>query len=144
MKLLIFISCLFLIISCNNKKVAIKKPTFLIGNWLRINDKDSVTTYETWQKNLSGIGLSLKRKDTIFFEKMSIINKNDSLFLKVDGVNEDSTYFKFTSQTDTSFVCVNPTNEFPKKINYYLENNQLKAIVSANDFKIDFVFNKIK
>ncbi|MCG1035917.1 DUF6265 family protein [Polaribacter sargassicola] len=144
MKLVLLIFCSFLIISCSNKKENIKQPDFLTGNWIRTNDKDSVKTYEIWQKNLTGIGFSLKGKDTIFFEKMDIVNIKDTLFLKVDGPNEEPTFFKFINQTDSSFVCVNTLNEFPKKIKYYKENNQLKAIISNDDFKIDFVFEKIK
>ena len=117
-------------------------PSFLLGNWIRINDKDSVTTYETWQNNFSGFGLTLKGKDTTFFEKMKIINKNDTLYLKVSGVNESPTPFKFTEQTDSSFVCINQENEFPKKIKYWLENDLLKATVSNDDFKIDFIFER--
>ena len=139
-----FLFCYFLvIISCQSEKVKPKKPTFLIGNWIRTNDADSLKTYETWRKDFSGIGLTLKGRDTTFFEKMEIVSKNDSLFLKVSGVNETPTLFKFTSQTDTSFVCENPKNEFPKKIKYYLENQQLKAVVSSDGFSIDFAFKKL-
>lgn len=73
---------------------------------------------------------------------MSIVSINDTLFLKAEGVNETPTLFKFTQQTDTSFICENPKNEFPKKILYYKDNNQLKAEVSSEDFKIDFVFER--
>jgi len=143
MKLLLFICCLFLILSCSNLQKEIKQPSFLVGNWIRTNDKDSVTTYEKWQKDLTGIGFSLKEKDTIFFEKLDIINIKDTLFLKVTGVNANSTLFKFTEQTDTSFTCVNPKNEFPKKIKYYLEKNQLKATISNDKFNVDFIFDKL-
>ncbi|MEE9407050.1 MAG: hypothetical protein V3V28_03130 [Polaribacter sp.] len=74
---------------------------------------------------------------------MKIITKNDTLFLKVSGVNENSTLFKFTQQTYSSFVCENLQNEFPKKITYWLENKLLKAAVSNDDFKIDFIFKSI-
>ena len=144
MKTFFFIFCFLILISCLKEKNEIQKPTFLVGNWIRTNEKDSLKTYETWQKNLSGIGLTLKGKDTTFYEEMKIITKNNTLFLAISGVNETPTPFKFTKQTDTSFVCENPKNEFPKKIKYFLENKQLKAIVSADDFKIDFVFEKIK
>ena len=144
MKTFFFIFCFLILISCLKEKNEIQKPTFLVGNWIRTNEKDSLKTYETWQKNLSGIGLTLKGKDTTFYEEMKIITKNNTLFLAISGVNETPTPFKFTKQTDTSFVCENPKNEFPKKIKYFLENKQLKAIVSADDFKIDFVFKKVK
>lgn len=73
---------------------------------------------------------------------MSILKINDTLHLEVKGVNENPTLFKFTNQTDTSFVCENPKNEFPKKITYFKDGKQLKAIVAADDFRIDFVFEK--
>ena len=143
MKAFFFIFCFLLIISCQKEKNKTQKPTFLFGKWIRINEKDSLKTYEAWQKNFSGIGLTLKGKDTTFFEQMKIFEKKDSLFLQVSGINETSTLFKFTEQTDSSFVCENPKNEFPKKIKYYLEKEQLKAVVSSDDFKIDFVFDKM-
>ena len=142
MKLLIYTCCLLLMISCQNEKKETQKPSFLIGDWVRVNDKEGTITYEIWRFNLKGLGYTLKKKDTIFKETLSIVTIKDSLFLKVEGVNETPTLFKFTQQTDTSFVCKNNENEFPKKIKYYLEDNLLKAIVSADDFKIDFIFER--
>ena len=140
MNLLPILCCILLMFSCNTEKTNLQKPTFLIGNWIRINDKDSVTTYEIWQKDFTGIGLTLKGKDTTFFEQMKILIKNDTLFLEVSGVNPTPTLFLFTDQTDTSFVCENPKNEFPKKIKYFLDNQHLFAEVSNADFKTDFVY----
>lgn len=113
------------------------------GKWIRLNDKPEKTTYEIW-KNTNGLGYTLQKKDTVFKEIMNIVRIKDTLFLKVEGVNENPTLFKFTKQTDTSFVCENLKNKFPKKIYYYLEKKQLKAEVSNDDFKIDFVFEKVK
>lgn len=142
MRLLLFSTCFLLLVSCQNENSKTKKPTFLIGNWIRKNDKKGNKTYENWQKDLTGLGFTLKNKDTIFKELMSIVSLNDTLHLKVEGVNEKPTLFKFTKQTDTSFVCENPQNEFPKNIYYFKDGKQLKAIVSADDFKIDFIFEK--
>ncbi|WP_157663311.1 hypothetical protein [Polaribacter sp. SA4-12] len=142
MKLLLYICCLLLMVSCQNEKKEIQKPSFLIGNWIRVNDKEGVITYEMWNSSLKGLGYTLKEKDTTFKETLSIVTIKDTLFLKVEAVNENPTLFKFTQQTDSSFVCENEKNEFPKKIKYYLENDQLKAIVSSDDFKIDFIFER--
>lgn len=130
-------------ISCQNQTNKREKPSFLIGNWIRLNDKEGSKTYETWNTNFKGIGYTKQGQKTSFEEILSIVTIKDTLYLKVEGVNETATLFKFTQQTDTSFVCENPKNEFPKKIKYYLENEQLKAIVSADDFRIDFVFDRI-
>ncbi len=143
MKLLLYTCCLLLIVSCQNEKKEIQKPSFLIGDWIRVNDKEGAVTYETWNSDLKGLGYTIKEKDTTFKEILSIITIKDTLFLKVESVNENPTLFKFKQQTDTSFVCENKKNEFPKMIKYYLENDQLKAIVAADEFKIEFIFNKI-
>ncbi|WP_158838856.1 hypothetical protein [Polaribacter sp. L3A8] len=142
MKLLPIICSFLLLVSCHQEKRKTQKPTFLVGDWVCVNDKEGSITYETWHTNLKGLGYTLKEKDTTFKEILSIVTIKDTLFLKVEGVNENPTLFKFKQQSATSFVCENPKNEFPKKIKYYLENNQLKAIVSAKDFKIDFVFER--
>ena len=129
-------------ISCKVKKKEPQKPLFLIGDWIRTNNKKGSITYEKWNSDFTGLGFTLKEKDTTFKEILSIVNINDTLFLKVEGVNENPTLFKFTSQTDSYFVCENSKNEFPKKIKYFKENNFLKAEVSSDNFKIDFVFKQ--
>ncbi|QMU65577.1 MAG: hypothetical protein GKR88_15665 [Flavobacteriaceae bacterium] len=113
-----------------------------MGNWTRLNDKSGQKTYEKWNSDFTGIGYTLQEKDTVFKEILSIINKNDTLYLQVEGVNEKPTLFRFTSQTQISFTCENPKNEFPKKISYYMHSDTLKATVSNDDFTIDFVFIK--
>jgi hypothetical protein len=144
MKYYYFIFCLFLVASCQPKKAIQKKPSFLIGKWVRTNSTDSLKTYENWQKDFTGFGLTLKGNDTTFFEQLRILEKNDSLFLEVSGVNESPTLFQFTKQTATSFVCENLINEFPKKIKYYIDGPLLKAEVSNENFQIDFVFERIE
>ncbi|AUC85268.1 hypothetical protein CW731_08185 [Polaribacter sp. ALD11] len=143
MKPFISIFCFLLIISCNPIDTKPQKPSFILGKWIRTNDKPGNKTYETWNNSFTGLGITLKEKDTIFKERLSIISINDTLNLKVEGANETPTLFKFTQQTDTSFVCENAKNEFPKKITYFLEDEKLKAIVSNSDFKIDFVFERL-
>lgn len=144
MKHLLCFFCLFLIVSCHLKNKKLTKPKFLIGDWIRTNNKKGEITYETWQSDFTGFGITIKKKDTTFKEILSIVSINDSLFLKVENVNETATLFKFTSQTDTSFIAENSINKFPKKILYYKVKNQLKAEVSSEDFKIDFVFEKLE
>ena len=130
-----------LLCSCNEKS-KVQKPSFIIGNWERLNEKEGKKTYETWNSDFTGFGITLKNKDTTFKEILSIISINDTLTLKVEGVNAIPTLFKITQQTDTSFLAENPTHDFPTKIKYWLENKQLKAHVSNNEFGIDFVFEK--
>jgi hypothetical protein len=111
-----------------------------------MNNKPLHKNYETWYLNsnneLIGSGYTLKGKDTVFKEELAVISKNDTLFYQVTGVNENPTLFRFTKQTDSSFVCENHRNEFPNKIFYFKSNNKLNAIVSNDEFKIEFVFKR--
>ncbi len=144
MKYYFLICCLFIATSCQQKKATQKKPSFLIGEWIRTNTTDSIKTYENWRMDFTGFGLSLKGKDTTFFEQLRILEKNDSLFLEVSGIHEIPTLFQFTEQTATFFVCENLRNEFPKKIKYYIDGPLLKAEVSNENFQLDFIFERIK
>ena len=133
---------LFLFITNCTTKTTYKKPTWLVGKWKRINNKPNTVTYEFWNTNLSGTGFTLTKNDTTFKEILHITTINDTLFLKVSGVNETPTLFKITKQTDSSFTAENPTHDFPTRIEYWKENQQLKAKVSNKEFAIDFVFDK--
>lgn len=124
-------------------KTELTKPSFLIGNWIRTNNKPDHITYEIWNSDFSGYGLTLKGKDTTFYEKMKLVVKNDTMVLEVSGVNEEPTPFKFTKQTDTSFVCKNLKNEFPQKIKYWIKNDTLSAkIWNEGGYQVDFQFVK--
>ena len=144
MRFLLLAFSFLLIISCKTKNKNTSKLNWLHGKWERVNNKPNKQTFEFWSKDLTGLGFTLQKKDTVFKEKMHIVNLKDTLYLKVEGVNEQPTFFKFTNQTDSSFVCENSKNDFPKKIKYYLEYNYLKAEVSNDNVSIDFVFKRIK
>ena len=139
--LLLLFTILIVLFSCNKKSI-VNYPSFLIGSWERINDENGSSTFENWKSDFTGIGYTLKNKDTVFKELLSIVEKNDTLFLKVTGVNENPTLFKFTNQTYTSFTCRNNLNDFPKEINYWIENDTLKANISNEEFDLEFIFKK--
>ena len=72
---------------------------------IRVNEKESNTTYESWNTSLKDLSYTLKDNDTIFKENLSFIKLKDTLFLKEEGINDIATFFKLTQQTDSSFVC---------------------------------------
>jgi len=135
-----FICILFCMALISCAKEELKKPDFILGYWNRINNSEGKRTYEIWSSDFTGIGFTLQKSDTVFKEILSIVEINDTLVLKVEGVNEKPTLFKFTEQTETSFTSENPENEFPKKIKYYKDGNRLKAVISAGKDSVEFVF----
>ncbi|MFY7671781.1 hypothetical protein ACOSP6_11905 [Tenacibaculum sp. MEBiC06402] len=136
--LLLISSFLF---SCQDKP---KNPDFLIGKWQRINEDSSKVTYEIWNKDLTGLGYTLKEKDTVFKEVLNIISSEGKQYFEVTGVNQEPTLFLITELTENSIVCRNNENEFPKEISYWIENEILKAKVANDDFAIDFEFKRIQ
>lgn len=120
---------------------------YLLGKWIRTNDKAGRKTYEHWSKKEEeeyvGIGFTLTKKDTVFKEYLRLVKINAVWNYEVTGVNELPTYFKLTSQSANKFVCENPQNEFPKKIEYQLSGDSLSAFVSARETTLIFNFQKL-
>ncbi|MCH3882792.1 hypothetical protein [Tenacibaculum aquimarinum] len=143
MRILTFFALILLLNSCQTTTKQ-NYPDFLLGNWQRVNEKPEKQTFDFWNEDFTGIGFTLKDKDTIFKEIMSIVSLKDTLCLKVEGVNEKPTLFKFTEQTEDSFVAENKLNEFPKKIHYFKDGKRLKCKISNEEFEIDFVFEEMK
>lgn len=142
MRIFLFTLTCIVLYSCQVQN-KLQKPTWLVGKWERINEKPDTSTFDFWDEDLTAIGFTLKKSDTIFKEIMSIVSIKDTLHLKVEGVNEKPSLFKFTQQTDTSFVCENPTNEFPKKIHYFKDNDRLKCKISNKTSSVNFIFKKL-
>lgn len=139
-----FLLLILLFVSCNSSQEA--QFDWLLGNWERTNDTKGNKTYEYWTKKSNteyiGLGCTLKEKDTVFKENIHLIKDKEQWVFKVIGVNETPTLFSITSLNKTSFTCENPENEFPKKIIYSSENGNLKAVISAGETQIPFLFKK--
>ena len=97
MRTLVVFFCAILLVNCQKEVKKPSKPTFLIGNWIRLNDSEGNKTYENWKSELTGMGITINNGKTVFNEQMSMLEINDTLHLKVSNVNETPTYLKFTS-----------------------------------------------
>lgn len=132
------------------KTQSIEDVHWLLGEWQRTNARPGTTAYEFWEKSsenlLTGIGFSLKEKDTTFVERLKIELKDGILYYVADvQENASPVYFKFTQLTENGFVSENPEHDFPKMISYDLKDGQMTAIISdGGDKKMGFVFKKMK
>ncbi len=152
--LLIFLSLSFF--SCKEPKVAEEKSIepmisfeWLIGNWERSNDEPGQTTYENWTKanesRYDGVGFTMQGSDTVWQENTKLMKKGTAWIFSATGKGESkSTDFILTTMTDNSFVCENAANEFPKKIDYHLLGDSLRATISGGGPEIVFLFGKKK
>jgi len=150
MKYILFFS-LVCIMSCKKKEPAqdiITPFNYMEGSWERTNDKEGMTTLEHWKiKNetlLEGHAYTLYNKDTIFNERMKLIQKEDDWILQVIVGDEKPTVFKVTSQNKNSFQVSNPTNEFPKEIEYSYFDDVLSAKISGDGTEIPFIFWRVE
>ncbi len=152
MKYLVLIFTLLIIASCTSKE---QKQTeeiefdWLIGDWVRVGDdqfyNDTITTFEYWTRidNIYlGKGITLTRGDTTFFEQIVLYKPDSTWALEVSGVNQETTVFRLTEFTESSFTCENPENEFPNKIEYSINKDTLHAQVSNEQLTIPFAFIK--
>jgi len=140
-----FALTILLVYSCGKSKEEAQFD-WMLGNWERTNNSKGTKTYEYWTKKSKdeyiGYGCTLKNKDTVFKENIRLIKLNNLWSFEVVGVNEAPTLFKLISNKTNSFTCENQQNEFPKKISYFLDGEQLKAIISDDTTEIPFLFKK--
>ena len=152
MKYTLLLLTTIIFISCGNQKKSVDQKSnldWLIGDWIRTNNKENNITREHWVKHgdnqYYGFGYTMVGEDTIFQEEMQIFYR-DSVWILAVIMPEDSveTEFAFTKLDDQSFVSENPDNEFPKIIRYFKTSEGLNATISGNGMDVEFVFEPIE
>ena len=123
------------------------KLSWLEGTWTRTNAKPGRSGAELWTRGqgneLIGRGISMRGADTTFVEKLKIVIKSGDIYYVSDvPENPRPVDFKFTFIDDRSFVCENPAHDFPKKIAYYKDGDNLKAVISGDGKEIEYLFRR--
>lgn len=149
MKLLIscilFITCCF----CSPKQqVSIADLSWLMGT--RTTEQENMLIYESWEKTndelLSGRSYYTENGDTMLLETIEIKQIDGELFYCPSVANQNegkAAQFKLTSNNPNELVFENPDHDFPKKIVYIKENNNINAWIEGDGKKISFYMKKI-
>lgn len=119
--------------------------SWLEGDWIRLNDPEDGVTYEKWVVDngvYTGVGFTMSEGDTISKELMTIQKLDENWSLEVRVADEPMVAFDLTNNAANSFTFENQEIEFPKVINYVLENDTLKAVISNDEMSVDFIFVK--
>lgn len=124
-----------------------KQMEWLLGGWTRVNNPAGKSGYEYWQRKNDqewhGQGIALKGTDTTFVELLKIVVERGALYYVADVPgNNKPVYFEITSVNENSFICENPTHDFPKRIEYRFDGKQIHARVSAGSQGIDYIFER--
>lgn len=101
----------------------LNKANWFLGSWGNITKE--ATFKEVWNKNndssFVGESFVFVEKDTVFYERMDLFQKNDSLILKIsvkDQNKEKPVSFYLTKSNDKEVTFENPKHDFPTKIVY--------------------------
>ncbi len=140
----------FVFTMCNSKQnESTKNFDWLLGKWQRINEEQSKTTFENWEKTnnseYNGIGFTIQNNDTISREKMKIVETNGKWNLLVKTLEEkEFIRFEMSEIQEDKFECKNDTLDFPKLIKYWKNGNKINALVAGDSLKLSFEFKRIE
>ncbi len=150
-KLFFYLIISIFIQSCQSSRITTNDShfNFLLGEWIRTNEKDDRQTFELWKKENDstylGCGFTLKNNDTIWQEHTILTKENNIWYFKVKMSKNDqkTTDFKMISFTKDCFTLQKLENNFPKIIKYWKNGNQLNAeIYNDESNKVKFIFEK--
>ena len=121
---------------------------WLLGDWKRLNNQPGKENFESWSKTddlqYNGFSYTLEGTDTVFWEKMNLIQIDKEWSFQVRMKDGGGVDFKVFNTAENSFKCANKKNDFPKVIEYLLKDDQLLATISADSTKVPFVFSRLK
>lgn len=148
MKIIIYSLLVLTLCFCSPKTKTINELDWLIGS--RSTEQNGQIIYESWVKTndqlLSGKSFFVENNDTNILETIEIkIIDNETFYCPavVDQNDGESVLFKLTSTDPTKLVFENAQHDFPKKICYYQEGNNINASIEGNGKKIPFYMKGI-
>lgn len=120
---------------------------WLLGKWERTNNRPGSQIYEYWEKVsdsfYKGLGYTLKESDTVWQEKINLMQINDNWHYEVTVQNATNpVVFKLTEIESHAFSSENSVNDFPKKIRYEKVESGLRATISGGGKEIVFEFKE--
>ena len=148
MKKLVVLLSIVLVTSCQqkskNKFEKINQANWFLGVW---NNKSKEADFtEIWEKATDSSYIAesfvLVNKDTVYYEKIDLLERNDSLLYIVsvrNQNNEKPVAFHATSIKRDSITFENPKHDFPNKIVYRkIESDSMIATIYGKNHKPEF------
>ena len=128
---------------CSPKTITINDLDWLIAT--RSTEQNGQIIYESWSKIneqlISGKSFFIENIDTTILETIEIKKIDNETFYcpkVVDQNDGEAVLFKLTSSDPTKLVFENAQHDFPKKICYYKEGNNINAWIEGNGKKLSF------
>ncbi len=133
-----------LLAGCNGSSKSNSKEKLhpFLGCW----ENDNGLEREVWNIDPSGwlFGHAVNRNeagDVTFFEQMRISTQNDKTYLIISGSNGRAITFRQV-EAGPEYIFENVDHDYPQRITYTPENDELKANISMLDGSKKVSFNK--
>ncbi|MEP0369213.1 MAG: DUF6265 family protein [Cyclobacteriaceae bacterium] len=138
------LTTLVLLFSCSPSK-SLEELDWMTGKWIKESDSPVTTSIEVWEKTseteMTGYGLTMEDGDTIFYERLQIIEEDGELFYLAD-VGEGIVKFKLNESEYGKWAFEDPEHDFPKRIIYTYDGTSMVAFAQADDVSLEFRFKK--
>ncbi len=123
-KILLISALFFLCCWKADTRPQLRSAEWLLGTWA-YRPAPGKSIYETWTRSggetLSGVSYMLKEKDTLVFETVKLVQKNEQLlYIATVRQQNNGVPVAFASKTvsDTELVFENLRHDFPQQIRY--------------------------
>lgn len=117
----------------HRESLTIEALAWLVGDW---QAQDAAPVGERWrreQDRLVGVGYTITAGEPTQTETMEIREREGGLVYIASPVGQARTEFAIGEADAHHFVAVNPSHDFPQRIEYRLEERRIRALVSAGD-----------
>ena len=119
-----------------NPKPTLDSLTWMAGSWSGTTAGGAVTMEEHWTapkgNSMIGIHRDSAKTRTILFEFLRIEQQGDQIvYLSMPNGRSPATPFPLKEVSGTRVVFENPTHDFPQRIIYWKDGNDLRARIEG-------------
>lgn len=122
---------------------------FLEGKWIRINDEEGLQTYENWERKspvkYDARSFTKANNQLVWEENSSLKIYHNKIVLSVKINPIKSVNFYCSTQNEVDYLkCTNQKNNYPKQIEYWMQNDTLNSKISGGGPDVSFIYIKNK
>jgi hypothetical protein len=115
-------------------KPTLESLAWLAGSW--VGESRGMTMEEHWTApkghSMIGVHRDVGKGRTLSFEFLRIVQEGDQIvYLAMPGGRSPATPFPLKEVSDSRVVFENPTHDFPQRVIYWKDGNDLRARIEG-------------
>lgn len=149
MKKRVYLFGLLIMLSCSQSSIHLNQLEWMLGTREAVVGEKLIR--EVWEKEndslLVGKSYEVTSYDTTLTETIELKSVAGTIYyipLVFDQNNREAIMFQLNSSNPEQLVFENPEHDFPQKIVYYKEGDNINAWIEGNNQKIEFYFMKVQ